>query len=181
MSTALDKLNSIVSIVQATYPIKTSANNSSILYTDADQTLYITGLMKSADPLDGETGLLALTIDNDVWPLPNNEPLYNKLLARIRSNATMLGKRYKPTMSVSAQRCWLMNNHYAEYKEAFKEEEEVLDKEYPYQCICGQIASGLHTSHCSKWQTAVNKRVTKRLKHLLPVLNPIVIPEDSES
>lgn len=175
MSALLDKLTSILKTPHAVYPLKTSVNNSSIRYEDENSIFYIVSLVRTFDEDTGE--ILMLTSDNDAWPLPDDETLIKKILARMESNSIMLGKRYKPTMKSAAKDLWLNRNHNAEWRKAFDEEQEILDQQHPMFCICGQLATGFHTSRCLKWRTAVNKRVAKRLASLIPKLEPITVPD----
>lgn len=38
-------------------------------------------------------------------------------------------------------------------------------------CCCGRLATGLHESHCKKFNDKVDAEVIKRLQHLLPSKN----------
>lgn len=44
---------------------------------------------------------------------------------------------------------------------------EELDNEQKLFCCCGRLATGLHTSHCKKFDNKVTSEVIKRLEHLL--------------
>lgn len=43
-----------------------------------------------------------------------------------------------------------------------------LSERQPMYCCCGKLATGLHESHCKKFNEMVDSVVIKRLYHLLP-------------
>lgn len=63
---------------------------------------------------------------------------------------------------------WLRRNHNEAYLEAENKAIAALDDEYPIFCLCGKLATGLHTTNCRKFQEAVKRRILTSLKPLLP-------------
>lgn len=61
----------------------------------------------------------------------------------------------------------LWQTHFEEYNKARKEAQDTLDELTPMFCFCGKIASGLHTSHCKKFQSKLNDLILSKCGHLL--------------
>lgn len=63
---------------------------------------------------------------------------------------------------------WLLQHAPGPYARARAEAEKELDDLTPIFCFCGSLATGLHTSHCRKFQERLKTRIIGKLKDMLP-------------
>lgn len=63
---------------------------------------------------------------------------------------------------------WLQQHAQESYIKARAEAENELDEITPMFCFCGALATGLHTSHCRKFQEKLKSNIIGKLKDLLP-------------
>lgn len=63
---------------------------------------------------------------------------------------------------------WLQQHAQESYIQAQAEAENELDEITPMFCFCGALATGLHTSHCRKFQEKLKTRIISKLEELLP-------------
>lgn len=63
---------------------------------------------------------------------------------------------------------WLIQHAPGPYARAKVEAMNELDEITPMFCFCGALATGLHTSHCKKFQERLKTRIIKKLKDMLP-------------
>lgn len=63
---------------------------------------------------------------------------------------------------------WLMQHAPGPYTRAKAEAMNELDDMTPIFCFCGALATGLHTSHCKKFQERLKTKIVQKLKGLLP-------------
>lgn len=55
------------------------------------------------------------------------------------------------------------------YARAKAEAMNELDDMTPIFCFCGALATGLHTSHCKKFQERLKTKIISKLKDLQPI------------
>lgn len=53
------------------------------------------------------------------------------------------------------------------YARARIEAEQELDELTPVFCFCGGLATGLHTSHCKKFQERLKTKIIDKLKNII--------------
>lgn len=63
---------------------------------------------------------------------------------------------------------WLQQHAPGPYARAAAEAINELDELTPMFCFCGKLATGLHTSHCRKFNERKKTLIIKKLKGLLP-------------
>lgn len=63
---------------------------------------------------------------------------------------------------------WFQQHAQESYIQAQAEAENELDEITPMFCFCGALATGLHTSHCRKFQEKLKTRIISKLEELLP-------------
>lgn len=63
---------------------------------------------------------------------------------------------------------WLIQHAPGPYARAKAEAMNELDDITPIFCFCGALATGLHTSHCKKFQERLKTKIIQKLKGLLP-------------
>lgn len=63
---------------------------------------------------------------------------------------------------------WIRTRAPEPYARARAEAEKELDNLTPVFCFCGALATGLHTSHCKKFQERLKTRIIKALKDMIP-------------
>ena len=63
---------------------------------------------------------------------------------------------------------YLKDNHFQLFLKTRREVFNELSDGQTMFCCCGRIATGLHESHCTKFNNKVNAETIKRLGHLLP-------------
>lgn len=63
---------------------------------------------------------------------------------------------------------WLLTHAPGPYARVREESINELDDETPVFCFCGQLATGLHTNSCRKFQEKLKSRIIEKLKDLLP-------------
>lgn len=63
---------------------------------------------------------------------------------------------------------WLMTHALGPYARAREKALTELDKLTPVFCFCGALATGLHTSHCRRFQEQLKTKVIKELKDMIP-------------
>lgn len=63
---------------------------------------------------------------------------------------------------------WLIKHAPEAYFRARAEAEKELDEMTPMFCFCGTLATGLHTSHCIKFQEKLKTKIISKLKNSLP-------------
>lgn len=62
---------------------------------------------------------------------------------------------------------FLQNNHMGEWLKVRRESEDALSVSCSMWCVCGKLCTGLHESHCRKFQDKVISMTLNRLNHLL--------------
>ena len=63
---------------------------------------------------------------------------------------------------------YLKDNHFQLFLTTRREVFNELSDSQTTFCCCGRLATGLHESHCIRFNNKVNAETIKRLKHLLP-------------
>lgn len=63
---------------------------------------------------------------------------------------------------------WLIQHAPGPYARAKTEAMNELDDMTPIFCFCGALATGLHTSHCKKFQEQLKTRIISKLNDMLP-------------
>ena len=63
---------------------------------------------------------------------------------------------------------YLKDNHFQLFLTTRREVFNELSDSQTMFCCCGRLATGLHESHCTRFNNKVNAETIKRLKHLLP-------------
>lgn len=63
---------------------------------------------------------------------------------------------------------WLLTHAPGPYARAKAEAEKELDDLTPIFCFCDALATGLHTSHCKKFQERRKTKIINKLKDMLP-------------
>lgn len=63
---------------------------------------------------------------------------------------------------------WLIQHAPGPYARAKAEAMNELDDMTPVFCFCGVLATGLHTSHCKKFQERLKTRIISKLKDMIP-------------
>lgn len=63
---------------------------------------------------------------------------------------------------------WLMTHTLGPYARAREKALTELDELTPVFCFCGALATGLHTSHCRRFQEQLKTKVIKELKDMIP-------------
>lgn len=71
-------------------------------------------------------------------------------------------------MTKNEKIAWLQNHVPGPYARARAEAEKELDELTPVFCFCGTLATGLHTSHCRKFQERMKTKIIEKLKDILP-------------
>lgn len=66
---------------------------------------------------------------------------------------------------------WLIQHAPGPYARAKTEAMNELDEMTPVVCFCGALATGLHTSHCKKFQEQLKTKIIGKLKDLIPSKN----------
>lgn len=61
----------------------------------------------------------------------------------------------------------LWQNHNEAYNKARNEAIEEMDNITPIFCVCGKLATGLHTSRCRKFNDRVDSIIINKIGHLL--------------
>ncbi len=64
---------------------------------------------------------------------------------------------------------WLQQHAPGPYARARAEAEKELDDLTPMFCFCGNLATGLHTSHCKKFQERMKTKIIQELKDFTSV------------
>nr|DAT90465.1 MAG TPA: hypothetical protein [Caudoviricetes sp.] len=62
---------------------------------------------------------------------------------------------------------FLYENFQGEWVATRAEVFDLLSRSQPLFCICGKLATGLHETHCRRFNTRVDSETIKRLEHLL--------------
>ena len=62
---------------------------------------------------------------------------------------------------------YLQDNHFTEWLTARREAEDEVSSKQSMVCLCGRLATGLHESHCRKFQNKVTSEAVKKLAHLI--------------
>lgn len=63
---------------------------------------------------------------------------------------------------------WLIQHAPGSYARAKAEAMNELDEMTPVFCFCGALATGLHTSHCKKFQERLKTKIISKLNGMLP-------------
>lgn len=63
---------------------------------------------------------------------------------------------------------YLKETYFGLFVKTREKVEEELSYEQQLICCCGSLATGIHESHCTKFQNKVDAETIKRLQHLLP-------------
>lgn len=63
--------------------------------------------------------------------------------------------------------CYLADKYTGEWIIERRRQEEKLSESQLLTCVCGRLATGLHESHCRKFQTQVDLMTMRVLEHLL--------------
>lgn len=61
----------------------------------------------------------------------------------------------------------LWQNHSESYNKARNEAIEELDNATPIWCVCGKLATGLHTSRCRKFNEKIDDLILNKIGHLI--------------
>lgn len=61
---------------------------------------------------------------------------------------------------------YIQDNHFSEWLRTRQEVEKELSEKQAVFCVCGRLATGLHESHCRKFQKKVTKETLNRLAYL---------------
>lgn len=70
-------------------------------------------------------------------------------------------------MNIKEKLAYLQDKHFGEWLKTRQEvSNEISDKQSMF-CVCGKLATGLHESHCSKFNNTITKETLKRLTPLL--------------
>ena len=62
---------------------------------------------------------------------------------------------------------WLMTHAPGPYARAREKALVELDEQTPVFCFCGALATGLHTSHCRRFQDRLKTKILRELNGLL--------------
>ena len=71
-------------------------------------------------------------------------------------------------MTTNEKIVWLQHHAPGPYARARAEAERELDEQTPIFCFCGSLATGLHTSHCKKFQERMKTRIINKLNGMIP-------------
>lgn len=71
-------------------------------------------------------------------------------------------------MTKNEKIAWLQQHASGSYARARTKAEQELDNLTPMFCFCGKLATGLHTSHCRKYQERLKTKIVDELKDLIP-------------
>lgn len=104
-----------------------------------------------------------------------DETLATEIINQMKSIAGKKGK-YKPTMDSKQKELYLNHYHWRYYQDKKSEIEGQMDDEYPIFCICGKLATGLHTMSCRRWRNHLTMHTVQTMKDMLPKLEPIKLP-----
>ncbi len=63
---------------------------------------------------------------------------------------------------------WLLIHAPGPYARAREKALTELDEQTPVFCFCGALATGLHTSHCKKFQERLKTKIVNKLNDLIP-------------
>ena len=63
---------------------------------------------------------------------------------------------------------YLQANHLMTFVKTRQEVFDELSEQQTMFCCCGKLATGIHETHCSKFNRKVNDETIKRLSDLLP-------------
>ena len=64
-------------------------------------------------------------------------------------------------------RAKLVDEHFAEWVKARREQETRLSNAQTMFCCCGQLATGLHEKRCGKFRDKVDAATVQALRHLV--------------
>ncbi len=70
-------------------------------------------------------------------------------------------------MTKTAKLEYIQENHFSKWLKTRREVNEVVSEMYPMFCLCGKLCTGLHESHCRKFQNKVTDLTLEKLKHLI--------------
>jgi hypothetical protein len=70
-------------------------------------------------------------------------------------------------MKIHEKLKYIQDNHFSEWLKTRRGVENELSEKQSAFCICGRLATGLHESHCRKFQNAITRETLARLKHLI--------------
>ncbi len=61
----------------------------------------------------------------------------------------------------------LQDKHFGEWLKTYHEVKAEISDNQSMFCVCGRLATGLHESHCRKFQNKIINRTVVKLKHLI--------------
>lgn len=70
-------------------------------------------------------------------------------------------------MKLTEKLSYLTANNFGEWLKTRQEVEDELSNNQSMFCVCGRLATGLHESHCKKFQDKITSVTVKRLEHLI--------------
>lgn len=62
---------------------------------------------------------------------------------------------------------YLQDKHFSEWLKARSEATDEASINQTMFCVCGRLATGLHESHCKKFQNRITQKTVEKLKHLI--------------
>jgi len=72
-------------------------------------------------------------------------------------------------MKTTEKLVYIQNNHLSDWLKTRSKVENEFSNRQKVFCLCGRLATGLHESHCEKFNNAVTRETLARLKYLLPL------------
>ena len=70
-------------------------------------------------------------------------------------------------MKITNKLKYIQENYLGEWLKTRQETENELSDSQSMFCVCGRLATGLHESHCRKFQNKIINETLKKLGHLL--------------
>lgn len=104
---------------------------------------------------------------------PIDETVAERIINQVRLISDKKKGSYKPTMTSRQKEAYLRHYHGNLFQKKKNEIEAQMDDEHQMFCLCGKLATGLHTMYCNKWKNHLTTHTLQALKERLPKLEAI--------
>ena len=78
-------------------------------------------------------------------------------------------------MTITEKLTYIQDNHFEAWLTTRREADDDVSRKCSMFCVCGKLCTGLHESHCKRFQNAVTNEALKRLKHLFPTKKEVAV------